>query len=351
MMGGGREAPPTVVVGGDSPQDAPQGLEAPATEEKTKLSEKVCRVMRERVNADKPVPVSPDSFVVSVEVNPPQGLSPEKAIEAARMLHDHGVDVVNIADGPRASVRISNTALALLIQRSLDMEVILHVCCRDRNLLGLQSDLLANHVLGLHNLVVITGDPPKLGDYPHATAVFDLDSIGLLRMVNGLNHGMDFAGKGVGQTTRFFNACGAEPAALDYDREIARLEEKRANGAEMIMTQPVYNPETLMRFLDDTSHLGMPVMVGLLPLASFKNAEFLHNEVPGMQIPAYIRERMRETPKGPEARAEGIKITQECLMAVVDRVVGAYVMPPFGRYDSALQVLECVGYSTGKVSS
>jgi 5,10-methylenetetrahydrofolate reductase len=313
-------------------------------EKKSPLAEKVVRVQRERVLAANPVPLSPDSFVVSVEVNPPSGLDPSSAVDAARMLQGFGVDAINIADGPRASVRMSNQALALLVRDALGMEVILHVCCRDRNLLGLQSDLLANHVLDLHNLVIITGDPPKLGDYPHATAVFDLDSVGLLRLVDGLNKGFDPAGKSVGQQTAFFSACGAEPAALDYDREIRRLEQKRQNGAEMIMTQPVYDPKVLERFLDDTRHLEMPVLVGLLPLASHRNAEFLHNEVPGMQIPAYIRERMREVDKGPAARAEGVKITQECLMAVADRVVGAYIMPPFGRYRAALEILECVGY-------
>jgi homocysteine S-methyltransferase len=314
-------------------------------EEKTGLSAKIERVWRQRVRARNPAPLSPENFVVSVEVNPPSGLDPGKAVEAARMLRDHGVDVINIADGPRASVRMSNQALALLVRRELGMESILHMCCRDRNLLGLQSDLLANHVLGLHNLVIITGDPPKMGDYPHATAVFDLDSIGLLRLANGLNRGVDPAGKLVGQTTRFACACGAEPAALDYERELRRLERKRAAGAEFIMTQPVYDPEVLDRFLRDTEHLDMPVLVGLLPLASYRNAEFLHNEVPGMRIPGSIRERMKAVGRGPDARAEGVRIAQEALLAVADRVVGAYIMPPFGRHSAALEILTCIGYN------
>lgn len=347
MMGGGRELPrrepgPITIV----PEDAE--LPPVPMADKSDFAAKICRVYEERIKAANPAPLTPETFAVSVEVNPPSGLDPAKSIEAARMLQAAGVDVINIADGPRATVRMNNQTLALLVQRELDMEVILHVCCRDRNLLGLQSDLLAAYVLGLHNVVIITGDPPKMGDYPHATAVFDLDSIGLLRLVHGLNRGIDPAGKVVGQTTQFLCACGAEPGALDYDREIRRLEQKKEAGAEFVMTQPVYDPALLERFLDDTAHLDLPVLVGLLPLASYRNAEFLHNEVPGMQIPEDIRARMREVGKGPVARAEGVKIAQECLMGVVDRVVGAYIMPPFGRYTAALEILECVGYEAPK---
>lgn len=287
---------------------------------------------------------SKDGFVVSVEVNPPTGLDPSKQIAAAKMLRDAGVDVINIADGPRASCRMSNWALALRVREELGMEAIVHFCARDRNLLGMQSDLMAYSVLGLNNLVVITGDPPKLGDYPDATAVFDLDSIGMLHLVDRLNQGLDPAGKAIGAQTAFFASCGAEPAAVDYDRELRRLEAKIQNGASMIMTQPVYDPDVLDRFLTDTAHFDVPVLVGLLPLASYRNAEFLHNEVPGMQVPASIRARMQAFDRGPEARAEGVRIAQEALLAVKDRVRGAYIMPPFGRYESAIEILECVGY-------
>jgi len=347
MLGGGAEDLIEITSGpaSDKPAEA-AGLEPVPFAQRTKLADKIDRVYRERVLANSSsIKISRENFVVSVEVNPPPGLDPKSALEAARMLRDGGADVINIADGPRASVRMSNQALAQLIQRELGIEVILHVCCRDRNLLGLQSDLLAAHVLGVHNLVIITGDPPKLGDYPHATAVFDLDSIGLLRMVNGLNRGIDPAGKAFGATTRFMCACGAEPAALDYDREIRRLEAKKKAGAELIMTQPVYDPALLRRFLDDTRHLGLPVLVGILPLASYRNAEFLHNEVPGMTIPESVRERMKRAKKGPEARNEGIRIAQETLLEIAHEVVGAYIMPPLGRYVSALEVLEPLGYA------
>lgn len=320
------------------------GQEELPPEERTELGAKIRRVYEERILGDSNPELTPENFVVSVEVNAPSGLDPASRVEAARMLKHAGVDVLNIADGPRASARMSNWALALEFQRELDTEVILHLCGRDRNLLGLQMDVLAYHVVGLHNLVVITGDPPKVGDYPHATAVFDLDSIGILRLIQNFNHGLDPAGKATDEPTRFLCACGAEPAAADYDREIRRLELKVEAGAQFVMTQPVYDHAVLEKFLSDISHLDLPVLVGLLPLASYRNAEFLHNEVPGMAVPEEIRKRMKAAGSGASARAEGVKIAQETLMDVKDRVVGAYIMPPFGRFASALQILECVGY-------
>lgn len=343
MMGGGQADRPisrlsVVQLSSEASLDS-----VPAAE-RTDLADKILRIYQERVKAPVKPPVTPDNFVVSVEVNAPPGLDPSSKVDAARMLKAGGVDVLNIADGPRASARMSNWALALEFQRELDTEVILHVCGRDRNLLGLQMDILAYHVVGLHNLVVITGDPPKVGDYPHATAVFDLDSIGILRLIENFNHGVDPAGKDFGEPTRFFCACGVEPAASDYDREIRRLELKKEAGAQFIMTQPVYDHAVLERFLADIEHLDMPVLVGLLPLASYRNAEFLHNEVPGMAVPEDIRSRMKAAGTGASARAEGVKIAQETLEDVKDRVVGAYIMPPLGRYAAALEILECVGY-------
>ncbi len=279
-------------------------------------------------------------FVVSVEVNPPAGLSLDKAIAGARRLKEGGVDVINVADGARATARMGNLALCHRIQDQLGMPALMHVTTRDRNVLGLVAHLLAAHELGVDNLVVITGDPPKMGDFPDATAVYDLDSIGLLRLVDGFNRGFDPGGKPLGTATRFLCATGAEPAARDYARELRRLGEKGEAGAELVMTQPVYDPEVLNRFLDDVEPLGIPVLVGLLPLASYRNAEFLHNEVPGMSIPEDIRDRMREAGGGPSGRAEGVKIAREMLSAIKDRVHGAYIMPPFGRYELALRVID-----------
>jgi homocysteine S-methyltransferase len=179
-----------------------------------------------------------------------------------------------------------------------------------------------------------------MGDFPDATAVYDLDSIGILKLASRLNHGVDPGGKPLGGGTRFLLATGAEPAALNYPREIARLKQKKAAGAELVMTQPVYDPAALARLLDDVAPLGLPVLVGLLPLASYRNAEFLHNEVPGMQVPEHIRERMRKVGGGAAGRKEGVAIAREMLAAVRDRVQGAYIMPPLERYELALEVVD-----------
>ncbi len=278
-------------------------------------------------------------FVVSVEVNPPVGLDLTKSIAAAKMLKRGGVDVVNIADGARAQARMGNLAMAVRVQEQ-GVETILHVCGRDRNLLATLAHLLAAHELGVKNLVVITGDPPKMGDFPDASAVYDLDSIGILKLAARLNHGIDPGGKPLGSGTRFVLATGAEPAALNYERELARLKQKKEAGAEIVMTQPVYDPAVLEKFLTDIEPLGLPVLVGLLPLASYRNAEFLHNEVPGMQVPDSVRERMRKAGGGPEARKEGVAIAREMLSVVRHRVAGAYVMPPFERFELALEVID-----------
>jgi methionine synthase I (cobalamin-dependent)/5,10-methylenetetrahydrofolate reductase len=278
-------------------------------------------------------------FVVSVEVNPPVGLDLAKSIAAAKMLKRGGVDVVNIADGARAQARMGNLAMAVRVQEQ-GIETILHVCGRDRNLLATLAHLLAAHELGVKNLVVITGDPPKMGDFPDASAVYDLDSIGILKLAARLNHGIDPGGKPLGSGTRFVLATGAEPAALNYERELARLRQKKEAGAEIVMTQPVYDPAVLEKFLTDIEPLGLPVLVGVLPLASYRNAEFLHNEVPGMQVPDAVRERMRKAGGGPEARKEGVAIAREMLSVVRHRVAGAYVMPPFERFELALEVID-----------
>jgi len=279
-------------------------------------------------------------FAVSVELTSPTGTDPTKTQHQVEALLAGGVDIINIADGPRATARMSNLAVCARLAEATGIEPILHVCARDRSFLGLVAHLLGAHALGMRDLVIITGDPPKMGDYPFSTPVYDVDSIGLLRIAAGLNAGVDPAGKPVAGGTAFVLATGAEPGAQDYERELRRLEDKKAAGAELIMTQPVYDPRTLDRFLDDVRPLGLPVMVGLLPLASHRNAEFLHHEVPGMSIPAEYRQRMAKVGQGADARAEGIRIAQEALAAVLPRVAGAYVMPPFNRVDAALAVLE-----------
>lgn len=302
--------------------EAAPGITVVPTEQKGPIGEKLGR-----------------EFLVSVEVNPPPGLSLEKAIDAARMLRDGGVDIINVADGARAQARMGNLALCMRVQEEVGLPAIMHVTTRDRNLLGLFAHLMSAHELGVHNLVVITGDPPKMGDFPDATAVYDLDSVGLLRLLSAMNRGFDAGGKPLGAATRFLCATGAEPGATDYPRELERLKAKRAAGAELVMTQPVYDPAVLDRMLDDIAPLDLPVLVGLLPLASHRNAEFLHNEVPGMKVPDEIRERMRKAGSGEAGRKEGVAIAREMLASVRDRVAGAYIMPPFGRYELALEVL------------
>jgi homocysteine S-methyltransferase len=285
--------------------------------------------------------VAAGRFVVSVEVNPAPGLDPSRALEGAKMLLDSGVDIVNVADAPRAMARMSNLAFCALLLGRYGIQPILHVCGRDRNLLAQMAHLLGAHALGIRNLVVITGDPPKVGDYPEATAVYDLDAIGLLQMASNMNRGVDPAGKPLpGGKTSFLLATGLEPGAADLDKEIRRLEKKKAAGAELVMTQPIFQTALLEEVLRRIEHLALPVLVGVLPLVSYKNAEFLHNEVPGMQIPETIRERMRKIPGGEAARREGVTIARDMLFAVRDRVQGAYLMPPLGRYELALEVLD-----------
>jgi homocysteine S-methyltransferase len=282
-------------------------------------------------------------FVVSVEVNPPHGSTTQKVLEQARMLQQAGVDVVNIPDGPRASARMSPMCLAQLFRMELGLETIVHYTCRDRNLLGMQADLLGAYALGQRNVLAITGDPPKLGDYPNLTAVYDVDAVGLVRILSDLNSGRDLAGSAMAAPTSFLIGVGANPGAVDFDREVARFRQKVDAGAEFVMTQPVYDPRLLERFLAAIKGFRIPVLVGILPLASYRNAEFLHNEVPGMQIPDDVRERMRQAPSGDAAAAEGVAIAQEALRATRGMVEGVYVMPPLGRVASALKVVEVLG--------
>jgi len=323
MLGGGTA--PTASVRAETPPDSAHALDPVPLAERSAFAKKIAE----------------GKFVVSVEVNPAPGLNPKPALEASKMLLENGVDIVNVADGPRAMARMANIAFCELLMRDYGIEPMMHVCGRDRNLLAQMAHLLGAHALGIRNLVIITGDPPKVGDYPEATAVYDLDSIGLLHMASNMNRGIDPAGKRLsGGKTQFLCATGFEPGAPDLDKEIRRLEQKHAVGADFVMTQPVFQQDVLERVLDRIKHLGLPVLVGVLPLVSYKNAEFLHNEVPGMQIPEPIRERMRKAAPGAEARKEGIRIAREMLFAVRDRVQGAYLMPPLGKYELALEVLD-----------
>jgi len=283
-------------------------------------------------------------FVTCVEILPPRGVDPSAAVAVASRLKREGVDCVNIPDGPRASSRMSSMSLAVILAREAKSEVILHYTCRDRNLLGMQSDLLGIFAQGLRNLLLITGDPPKLGDYPDATAVFDVDSIGLTNVVSSLNRGLDIGGKSLDRPTGFLIGVGANPGAINLDYEISRFEWKVDAGAEFAITQPVFDVRILEHFLKRIAHCRIPVLAGLWPLASLRNAEFMHHEVPGCAVPEPIMERMRRAQDaGPErARQEGVAIAREVLREIAGMVQGVQISPPLGRTELALQVLEAL---------
>jgi methionine synthase I (cobalamin-dependent)/5,10-methylenetetrahydrofolate reductase len=279
-----------------------------------------------------------EKFVISVELDPPRGVNPKKILRQTQMIKDKGIDAVNIADSPMARVRMSCLSLAALVKEKIGLEVILHLTCRDRNLMGLQSDLIGAHALGIRSILAITGDPPRLGDYPHATAVFDVDSIGLVKIIRRLNQGTDWAGNSIGSPTSFCIGVGVNPTALDFEKEMERLKLKVEAGAKFIFTQPLFDIEILKRFLDKAEGVSTPVLAGLLPLHSFRHAEFLHHEVPGISIPQDVRDRMKKAKeKGIE---EGILITREFLEQIKESVSGVYLIPSFGKIELALEVVE-----------
>jgi homocysteine S-methyltransferase len=279
-------------------------------------------------------------FVVSVEMDPPKGADPGPLLDRAQWLKENEVDFLNVADGPRASARMSALSFAVLLEQKVGVETILHYQCRDRNLIGIQSDLLGAYALGLRNLLAVTGDPPKLGDYPYATAVFDVDSIGLVKILSHLNRGLDLAGNPLGPAMPLHIGVGANPGATDFETEIAKFERKIEAGAEFCLTQPVYEPKYLERFLQAVKGSRIPILVGILPLMSYRNAEFLHNEVPGMAVPAEVRELLKKAPSKERAQAVGIDIARESLRAARDLAEGAYLMPPFNRFELAVRVIE-----------
>jgi len=283
-----------------------------------------------------------NEFCISVELDAPRGLEATGAIEGARILAENGIQAVNIADGPRATARMSALSLAMQVREQVDIDVIVHYCCRDRNLLGMQMDLLGAHALGIRNILCVTGDPPKMGNYPDATGVFDLDSVELTRAVHHLNRGIDFAGASVDGQTDFVIGVGCNPGYVPLEKEIEKFGKKLAAGAEFAFSQPVYDSRLLDRFVNEIRELSsVPLFVGILPLASAKNAEFLHNEVPGMQIPKDIRARMGQASEREAQRSEGIAIAAESLRHArsYGEVKGAYIFPPFGRYTAVLDVL------------
>ena len=281
-------------------------------------------------------------FATMVEIVPPKGIDATREIEGARYLKSVGIDAVNIPDSPRASARMSNQALCLLIAQQVGIEPVLHYTCRDRNVLGIQSDLLGASAIGIRNLICITGDPPKMGDYPDATAVFDVDAIGLVNIVSNLNRGLDIGGNPIGNATRFVIAVGANPGADNIDEEIRRFEYKVDAGAELVVTQPVFDLRLLEEFLKNTAHCRIPLVAGIWPLTSARNAEFMKNEL-RVAIPDEVMTRMAKASTGEAARAEGVAIARDMLSAVRTMVQGAQISAPFGKYSAAVDVLEALG--------
>ncbi|MGH7592169.1 MAG: bifunctional homocysteine S-methyltransferase/methylenetetrahydrofolate reductase [Gemmatimonadales bacterium] len=281
-------------------------------------------------------------FITTVEVVPPKGIDPAPMLTQVRALVKAGVDAVNVPDGPRAQSRMGAVLSGLLIQRETGVEAVVHYTCRDRNLLGMLSDLLGAAASGIHNLLLITGDPPKMGPYPDATAVFDIDSIGLTNLVTGLNRGLDPGHNPIGAPTSFVVGVGVNPAAPDLDRELRRFAWKVEAGAEYAITQPVFDLDQLDRFLRRVDEYRVPIVAGVWPLISLRNAEFLANEVPGVTVPDAILERMRiASGQGKDAAlAEGIVIAREMVAAVRERTRGVQVAAPLGRADVAINVLE-----------
>jgi methionine synthase / methylenetetrahydrofolate reductase (NADH) len=281
-------------------------------------------------------------FVTTVEIVPPKGVDPAPMFEQVRQLKAAGVDAVNVPDGPRAQSRMGALLSALMIEREVGLEAVVHYACRDRNLLGMLSDLLGAAAAGIRNLLIITGDPPKMGPYPEATAVFDIDSIGLTNLVSRLNRGLDPGGNPIGLPTKFVIGVGVNPAAPDFERELKRFAYKVEAGAEYAVTQPVFDLDQLDRFLARVEGFRIPIVAGIWPLISLRNAEFLANEVPGVSVPDAIVDRMRVASAGGKeaALAEGVRISREMLAAVADRVQGVQVAAPLGRVPVALEVLE-----------
>jgi homocysteine S-methyltransferase len=277
-------------------------------------------------------------FVVSVELDPPKGLNPTKILQGARFLAGVGVDAINIGDSPMARVRMGCIALAVLIQGQTGLDTIIHFTTRDRNLMALQSELLGAHALGIRNILALTGDPPRMGNYPNATGVWDVDSIGLVQILRQLNQGLDWAGNSIGRPAAFQIACAVNPVADNLELELDRFQRKIEAGVDFAMTQPLYDVGQLLSFLERVGPLPVPLILGVMPLQSYKHAEFLHNELPGVSIPAAVRERMRGA--GDRGIAEGIAQSQEFLRDAQKHVQGVYLMPSFGRYEMVAELVK-----------
>jgi len=278
-------------------------------------------------------------FLVTVELDPPRGHNIEKLVQGAKLLKERGVQVVDINDGSLGRVRMSVLPTAILVREATGLDVNMHFTCRDRNLMGIQADVLGAHAMDIRNVLAMTGDPPRTGDYVNATAVFDVDAVGLIRILTGMNRGVDATGNAIGEPTAFCVGAALNPAAEEPQQEMERLLAKAEAGARWAQTQPVYDLEVLERFFARTRP-PIPIVVGILPLHSSRHAEFLHNEVPGITVPEPVRARMRDA--GERGLRAGIEMAQGLLAAVRGRYAGAYLMPSFGRFEVVAEILDAV---------
>jgi methionine synthase / methylenetetrahydrofolate reductase(NADPH) len=278
-------------------------------------------------------------FLVTVELDPPRGHNIEKLVQGAKLLKERGVEIVDINDGSLGRVRMSVLPTAILVREATGLDINMHFTCRDRNLMGIQADILGAHALDIRNILAMTGDPPRTGDYADATAVFDVDAIGLIRILTGMNEGRDATGHSVGEPTAFCVGAALDPAAADPAREMERLLAKAEAGARWCQTQPIYDLEVLERFFQRTRS-PIPVVVGVLPLHSSRHAEFLHNEVPGITVPDAVRARMKDA--GDRGLRAGIETAQTLVRQLRGRYAGAYLMPSFGRFEVVAEVLDAL---------
>lgn len=318
-----------------TPKDKPR-----ATELKSKEAPKVDNqlpALAARLAAAKANPKNGD-FYVSVELDPPKGAIARKILQAAETLRDAGADAINVGDSPMARVRMSSLATCQLISTKVGIETIIHFTTRDRNLMGIQADLLGCQALGIHNVIALTGDPPALGNYVHATAVYDVDSVGLIKIISQLNQGLDIAGNSIGTPTSLSIACALNPTHENRAQELDRFGKKIAAGAHFAMTQPLYQLSDLTNFLDEFGECKIPILVGIMPLHSFKHAEYLHNEVPGITIPDKVRKAMEKA--GDQGAAVGLELAEELLEQLRPLCQGTYVVPSFGRYDDMCQFVK-----------
>jgi homocysteine S-methyltransferase len=291
-----------------------------------------------RLQTMKALPGSGENFFISVELDPPKGPIARRILQAAQALKLAGADAINVGDSPMARVRMSSLAACQLINQSAGIETIIHFTTRDRNLMGIQADLLGCQALGVKNILALTGDPPSLGNYVHATAVYDVDSVGLIKIITKLNEGKDIAGNSIGSATQLSIGCAVNPTSKNRQEEIERFKQKLDAGAHFAMTQPVYQASDLTDFLEEFGPCPVPILVGVMPLHSFKHAEYLHNEVPGISIPDKIRQAMQNA--GEAGSALGMSLAEQLLEELMPDCQGTYLVPSFGKYDEMCSLIK-----------